>query len=85
MEHVAEVKRIEEYKDAHGGKMPPVPLTTMLLRTFLPCIFGSAIKDTSELGGGHIKVGAAAINGGGNNATSTPTKSRSRARSRSNM
>jgi hypothetical protein len=39
IEDYEEMKRIEEYKQTHGGAMPPLPLKKRLARALCPCFF----------------------------------------------
>ncbi len=50
MEKYQEVRRIEEYKAAHGGRAPPDSPVQAFLKTVLPCFFREKI---------HIAVGSA--------------------------
>ncbi len=45
-----EMKKIEEYKQTHDGKMPPLPLKRRLARAFCPCCFEERV---------HMALGAA--------------------------
>ena len=45
-------KRIEEYKSAHGGKLPPDPLLTRIGKTLMPCLYVQKV---------HIKISGASM------------------------
>lgn len=41
-------KQIEDYKAAHGGKLPPEPFVTRILKSLFPCMYVQKV---------HIKIG----------------------------
>lgn len=49
IEDYNKLKRIEEYKATHGGKLPPDPLFTRIGKLFCPCFYHERV---------HVKLGA---------------------------
>ena len=49
IENYAKLAKIEEYKAAHGGKLPPDPFFTRIGKLLFPCMYRKRV---------HIKVGA---------------------------
>jgi len=49
IEGYAKTKKIEEYKAAHGGRLPPDPILTKIGKILFPCMYRKKV---------HIKVGA---------------------------
>ena len=41
--------KLEEYKAAHGGRLPPDPLLTKIGKLIMPCLYQEKV---------HIKLGA---------------------------
>ena len=48
-ERYFESKRIEEYRAAHGGKLPPLPIHKAIATAMCPCFFEERV---------HVKLGA---------------------------
>lgn len=43
------MQKLEEYKAAHGGRLPPDPMHIAIAKVFMPCLFQERV---------HIKLGA---------------------------